>query len=131
MGTWLINKDAVTVSPQVDDDLIMDFISFCVGHNPYEDIDECFPCTWFFTKDNKLTSYSGKFAEPSVWYKLLVKDFFKPRGYNVGKPEIISDMNTVEFGKLNSSRIEEFIDWKFRILEIAAKRCGLMEEGRT
>ncbi len=131
MGSWLINKDAVTVSPKADEDLIMNFISFCVEHNPYESIGENFPCTWFFTKDNKLTSYTGKFAEPSVWYRLLVDGFFKPRGYTVGEPEMIQDMNPVEFGRLNSSRIEEFIDWKYRILEIAVKRCGLLEEGRT
>lgn len=131
MGIWLINKDAVTVSPEVDDDLIMDFISFCVEHNPYEDIEESFPCTWFFTKDNMLTSYSGKFAEPSVWFKLLKNSFFGPRGYKVGEPEIISDMDTVEFGKLNSSRIEQFIDWKYRILEISVRKCGLLDESRT
>ncbi len=122
MCKWLINKEAVTVSPEIDDDLIMDYVSFCVTNNPYKDIEESFPCTWFFTNDNKLTSYTGKFAEPTIWFNLLVEKFFKPRGYKVGTPEIIQDLDKKEFYEINSQRIEQFIDWKYRILNIAEKK---------
>ncbi len=122
MAKWLINREAVTVSPAIDDDLIMEYVSFCVEHSPYKETEDRVPCTWFFTNDNMLTCYSGKIAEPLLWFRLLVKEFFRPRGYVVGKPVIITNVNKMQFFELNSQRIEQFIDWKFRILEIAEKK---------
>jgi len=122
MGTWHINREALNVTPAVDDELIMEFVTFCVTQNPYEAIKENFPCTWFFTKDNRLTSYAGRFAEPSVWFRLLEEKFFGPRGYKVEKPEIVSDMDKRSFFEIRTERIEQFIDWKLRILEMAEKK---------
>lgn len=122
MANYNINKEDVVVSFGVNDNLIMDFIAFVVENR----IEDNSPCTWFFTEDNKITAYSDEFANPESWFKLLKDKFFRPRGIEIEDPEILCfDNKDNDFRILISKRIHQFIDWKFRIFEIVARRCCL------
>lgn len=123
MGVWLMNRNPIRLSPEVDDDFILRFDSFCRSHYPFEESYGFFcPCPWYFNEKNELTAFSGKFAEVESWYELLVEDLFKPLGYKViGDPDIRQDYEFPGFTEVHNSRVEESIMWEFRIIKLRRK----------
>ncbi|HKM35295.1 MAG TPA: hypothetical protein VJY54_11210 [Lachnospiraceae bacterium] len=114
MGVWLSAKGELEVTPAVDDELIRDFIHFSEYTCPDKYWDEKFINTWFFNSENKLICHEGKFAEPSIWYEHLRKNFFEPRGYSlIGDPQIIGECDE-GFQELVSEREVEYQVWKQR-----------------
>ena len=123
MGVWLMNRNPVKLSPEVDDSFILKFDSFCRSHYPFEGYYDCFcPCPWFFTENNELTAFSGKFAEVPIWYTLLVEELFEPSGYKViGDPEIVQDYEFPGFTETHNNRVDQSIRWEQRIIKLRRK----------
>ena len=76
MGIWMIGTGNITIKPEVDKNLIKEYIQFSKSSFPEAYRDENFANTWFFDEDNKLFSIAGKFAEPSIWYRHIKENFF-------------------------------------------------------
>ena len=83
MGVWMIGTGNISIKPQVDEELIKEYMQFSESCFPAEYKEECFPNTWFFDEENKLFSIAGKFAEPSIWYRHIKENFFEARGYEL------------------------------------------------
>ena len=64
---WMIGTGNISIKPQVDESLIIEYIQFSKESFPEEYGEESFSNTWFFDKKNRLFSIAGKFAEPSIW----------------------------------------------------------------
>ena len=113
LGCWMIAKDRIKVTPKVDDALIREFIEFSIISCPQEYCTEKFSNCWFFDSENRLVSGSGKFAEPSVWYRHLKKYFFEPRGYEVPDQDEITFLGEGEPGmwELEEERAQEYKEW--------------------
>lgn len=80
MGVWMIGTGNISIKPQVKDDLIIEYIQFSKSCFPEEYGEESFSNTWFLDENNKLFSITGKFAEPSIWYRHIKDNFFEARG---------------------------------------------------
>lgn len=122
MGVWLGALGRLKVVPEPDDNLIREFIHFSWNTCPagYSE-DEIFRNTWFFDKENNLISGIGKFAEPSVWYDHLKKNFFEARGYQlIGDPNIVGECD-LDMWKLGDQRNEEYVIWKQRVEKLMYK----------
>lgn len=107
------SKDRLVVVPEPTDDLLIEFQIFSKTTNPYAYMDETFPNTWFFDKDNHLACAAGKFAEPSIWLKCMTNSFFNPRGYRlIGDVCFIGEEDDNLF---DNSICEEYHAWKKRV----------------
>ena len=114
MGCWMVAKGILEVKPEPDISLIKEYIDFSNRTNPYADIDESFPNTWFFDGHNHLQSDAGKFGEPSVWYK-EIKKFFEERGYTLsGDPDFIGEGEVMDFWEVCNRQYELYLEWKER-----------------
>lgn len=91
MGCWMGALGRLTIVPEPDNDLIMEYVDFSKSACPKEyNEDEVFHNSWYFDENNRLASGIGKFAEPSVWYGYLKEEFFEPRGYQLyGDPVLL------------------------------------------
>lgn len=115
MGVWMIGKGDISINPPVDEELIKEYIQFSKRYIPEEYRDEWFPNPWFFDENNKLISIAGKFAEPSIWYRHIKKEFFEPRGYELeGNVEFPGDMDS-EFWKTCEEVDKKYRQWKMRM----------------
>ena len=114
MGVWLIGAGSIKVKPQVDDELIKEYVEFSKDFVPEEYRDEFFPNTWFFDENNKLISIAGKFAEPSIWF-CYVKKFFEERGYELEGDEMIIGECDPRFGEICKINVEKYQQWKTRV----------------
>ena len=83
MSVWMIGTGNIMIKPEVDETLIKEYIQFSKSCFPEEYGDENFANTWFFDEENKLFSISGKFAEPSIWYRHIKENFFGIKGYEL------------------------------------------------
>lgn len=120
MGVWLMNKNPVRLSPEVDDDFILKYDSFCRAHYPFGDFTNPFcSCPWYFNKNNEFTAFAGKFAEAAGWYNLIVDKFFTPMGYTVvGNPEIVQEYELPDYFEIHNQRVEEFFAWELRLVRL-------------
>ena len=83
MGVWMIGTGNISIKPQVEENLIKEYMQFSKSCFPKAYGDEYFSNTWYFDENNKLFSVAGKFAEPSIWYRHIKENFFEPRGYEL------------------------------------------------
>ena len=83
MGVWMIGTGNISIKPQVEENLIKEYMQFSKSCIPKAYGDEYFSNTWYFDENNKLFSVAGKFAEPSIWYRHIKENFFEPRGYEL------------------------------------------------
>jgi len=117
MGVWLGALGRLDVIPEPDDNLLKEFVEFSKQSYPeeYRRSDEFFSNTWFFDSDNKLISHIGKFAEPSIWHRHLVDNFFKPRGYQLLGDLLIIGEDDPCFHDFAEERNKEYQVWKKRV----------------
>ena len=103
MGCWMGALGRLTIVPEPDNDLIMEYVDFSKSACPKEyNEDEVFHNSWYFDENNRLASGIGKFAEPSVWYGYLKEEFFEPRGYQLyGDPVFVGEVD--QSGQYRSS----------------------------
>ena len=115
MGVWMIGTGNISIKPQVDEDLIKEYIQFSKNCFPEDYGEELFSNTWFFDENNKLFSIAGKFAEPSIWYRHIKENFFEARGYELeGEMTIIGECET-GFKEACERSEEKYWKWKIRI----------------
>ena len=115
MSVWMIGTGNITIKPEVDETLIKEYIQFSKSCFPEEYGDENFANTWFFDEENKLFSISGKFAEPSIWYRHIKDNFFKARGHELeGEMTIIGECEP-GFGEACEKSEEKYRKWKMRM----------------
>ena len=62
MGVWMTGTGNISIRPQVDENLIKEYMHFSKSCFPEEYGEECFANTWFFDEENKLFSIAGKNA---------------------------------------------------------------------
>lgn len=123
MGVWMIATGSISIKPQVDDNLIKEYINFSKKCYPKEYEDEGFPNTWFFDENNKLVSVAGKFAEPSIWYRHLKENFFEARGYELeGELTIIGECEK-GFIEACEKSMEKYQKWEIRRKRYAYNYC--------
>ena len=118
MGVWMIGTGNISINPQVDEELIKEYIQFSKSCIPEEYREENFSNTWFFDEENKLFSIVGKFAEPLIWYRHIKENFFEARGYELdGEMTILGecDPGFEETCEKNEKRYQE---WKRRRGEV-------------
>ena len=114
MGVWMIGTGNISIKPQVDKDLIKEYIQFSSSCFPEEYGEECFANTWFFDEENKLFSIAGKFAEPSIWYHHIKENFFEARGYELtGEMTVVGEYDP-SFEEICEMSEEKYQQWKRR-----------------
>ena len=117
MSVWMIGTGNISVKPQVDESLIMEYLQFSKECFPEEYGEEKFSNTWFFDEENKLFSIAGKFAEPSIWYHHIKENFFEPRGYELeGEMTVIGECE-LGFAEVFEKSEEKYQQWEVRIFE--------------
>ena len=115
MGVWMIGTGNISINPQVDEELIKEYIQFSSSYFPEEYEKEKFSNTWFFDEENRLFSIAGKFAEPSIWYRHIKENFFEIRGYKlVGEMKILSE-DVLGFQEACEKSGEKYQQWKIRM----------------
>lgn len=118
MGVWLIGTGNISVKPQVDEELIKEYVQFSERCAPKAYWREYFPNPWFFDEENKLFSIAGKFAEPEVWYRHIKENFFEVRGYELeGEAGIIGESSPY-FEEVCKKSEEKYLQWKRRHFEL-------------
>ncbi len=122
MGVWSGALGRLTVVPEPDNNLILEYVDFSKHACPkYYREDEVFRNPWYFDENNRLASCIGKFAEPSIWYECLKEEFFEPRGYHLcGDPEFVGEMD-LDIWELEESRCQERLLWRKRVDEIKSE----------
>ena len=114
MGVWMIGTGSISIKPQVDEELIKEYIQFSKSCHPKEYKEETFPNTWFLDEENKLFSIAGKFAEPSIWYRHIKENFFEARGYELeGEMMVIGECDP-GFEEICEKSEEKYKHWKRR-----------------
>ena len=116
MGIWMIGTGNITIKPEVDKNLIKEYIQFSKSSFPEAYRDENFANTWFFDEDNKLFSIAGKFAEPSIWYRYIKENLFEIKGYELeGEMTILGES---DYGYEEACEIseEKYQQWRGRKL---------------
>ncbi len=115
MGVWMIGTGNITIKPQVDGNLIKEYIQFSKTCFPEEYGEEVILNTWFFDEDNKLCSIAGKFAEPLIWYRHIKENFFKPKGYKIeGEMKILGECE-LGFEEACENCEKKYQHWKVRM----------------
>ena len=115
MGVWMIGTGNISIKPQVDEELIKEYIQFSKSCFPEEYEEENFSNTWFFDEENKLFSIAGKFAEPSIWYRHIKENFFEARGYELeGEMTVIGECDP-GFEEAIEKSEEKYQQWKMRM----------------
>lgn len=114
MGVWMIGTGNITIKPQVDENLIKEYIQFSKRYHPKEYWDECFSNTWFFDDNDELFSVAGKFAEPSIWYR-YVKEFFEERGYELEGEMTIIGEGEPDFEETCKISMQKYQQWERRV----------------
>ena len=114
MGIWMIGTGNISIKPQVDENLIKEYMHFSKSCFPEEYGEECFANTWFFDEENKLFSIAGKFAEPSIWYRHIKENFFEAKGYELGGEMTIIGEGEPEFIEACEKSEEKYRQWKKR-----------------
>ena len=114
MGVWMIGTGSISIKPQVDDNLIREYMKFSKEYHPEEYWEEFFSNPWFFDEENKLFSMAGKFAEPSIWYRHIKEKFFETRGYELeGEMTIVGECDP-DFDEVVEINNEKYQQWKMR-----------------
>lgn len=114
MGVWLIAKGELDLNPKLDEEIIKEFVNFSEQTCPEGYGEEKFGNVWFFNQQNKLLCCGGKFAEPSIWYEHMEKNFFKPRGYQlIGNVEILGECDE-GYQELLEANTREYQKWLVR-----------------
>lgn len=116
MSVWMIGTGNITIKPEVDETLIKEYIQFSKSCFPEEYRDEKFANTWFFDEENKLFSISGKFAEPSIWYRHIKEKFFEIKGYELEGEMTILCETEQGFEEICEKSEEKYQQWKRRML---------------
>lgn len=106
MGVWMIGKGDISINPPVDEELIKEYIQFSKRYIPEEYRDEWFPNPWFFDENNKLISIAGKFAEPSIWYRHIKKEFLNQEDMSWRETWNSLEIWIQSFGKLVKKSIK-------------------------
>lgn len=117
MGVWMIGTGSISIKPQVEKNLIKEYIQFSKNCFPEEYGKENFSNTWFFDENNKLFSIAGKFAEPSIWYRHIKENFFEVRGYELEGEVTIIGEDEPGFGEICEKSEKKYRQWKMRIKE--------------
>ena len=117
MSVWMIGIGNISIKPQVDEELIKEYMQFSKICFPEEYGEEKFLSTWFFDEENKLFSIAGKFAEPSIWYRHIKDNFFEPRGYELEGEMVIIGECEPGFEDACKENEEKYQKWKRRILQ--------------
>ena len=112
MGVWMIGTGNISINPPVDDNLIKEYIKFSRCYYPEEYREEGFANTWFFDENNNLVSIPGKFAEPSIWYRHIKKNFFEPKGYELDGEMVILGECEPGFIETCKENCEKYRRWK-------------------
>jgi hypothetical protein len=113
----MIGIGSISIKPQVDEELIKEYIQFSKSCHPKEYEEETFPNTWFLDEENKLFSIAGKFAEPSIWYRHIKENFFEARGYELeGDMTVIGECDP-GFEETCEKSEEKYKHWKRRIFQ--------------
>ena len=122
MGTWLRASGHLSVIPEPDEKLMLDFWAFSQENCPeiYRRMDEWFGNPWYFDEKNHLTSSWGKFAECSIWLNYMIDEFFAPRGYSlIGDPKIIGEWES----DLEDDSYECYKQWADRMKQLIHLGC--------
>ena len=122
MGCWMGASGRLTIVPEPDKDLMMEYADFSKHVCPkgYRK-DEVFSNPWYFDECNRLASCIGKFAEPSVWYRCIKEEFFEPRGYHLyGDPLFVGE-GELDIWELGEKRRQELQLWQKRLEEMRAE----------
>ncbi len=114
MGCWMMAKDRIELTPEVDDAFIREFIEFSIISCPKKYCTEKFANCWFFDSENRLVCKAGKFAEPGIWYKHLKKYLFKPWRFVVPDKISIIGEGDEGFWELAEDRSKEYEEWMIR-----------------
>ena len=118
MGVWMIGTGNITINPQVDEELIKEYMDFSNTCFPEDYMDEVFFNTWCFDGNNKLFSIEGKFAEPSIWYRHIKENFFEPRGYELEGEMIIIGEREEGFIEACKESKEKYLVWRERMCKV-------------
>ena len=116
MGCWMGALGRLMIIPEPGNDLIMEYADFsmCACPKNYHE-DEVFKNPWYFDEESRLASCTGKFAEPSVWYRCLKEEFFEARGYQlIGDPLFVGE-EEVNLWELEEKRYLEWKKWWKRV----------------
>ena len=107
MGCWMGASGRLTIVPEPDKDLMMEYADFSKHVCPkgYRK-DEVFSNPWYFDECNRLASCIGKFAEPSVWYRCIKEEFFE---------------GELDIWELGEKRRQELQLWQKRLEEMRAE----------
>ena len=115
MGAWMIGTGSISIIPQVNEELIKEYIQFSKSCFPKDYRGDAFANTWLWDEDNNLLSIAGKFAEPSIWYRHIKENFFEARGYELeGEMTIIGECEP-GFRDVCEKSEEKYRKWKMRI----------------
>lgn len=118
MGAWMIGTGNISIKPQVDETLILEYIEFSNRCIPKEYSKEYFPNTWFFDEDNKLISIPGKFAEPSIWYRYIKEKFFEEKGYEIEGEMVVLGECEPGFEEACEKSNEKYEQWRMQIKKL-------------
>jgi len=114
MGVWLIGTGNISIKPQVNEELIKEYIQFSQNCFPEEYGEERFSNTWFFDEENNLVSLAGKFAEPIIWYQHIKENFFEPRGYTLEGEMIVIGEGNLDYEENIIKSEKKYQQWKYR-----------------
>ena len=115
MGVWMIGTGNISIKPQVEENLIKEYIQFSKSCYPEDYGEDGSFNIWFFDENNKLFSIAGKYAEPSIWYRHIKENFFEARGYELEGEMTIIGEGEPGFMETCESSEEKYRQWKARI----------------
>ena len=129
MGCWMGALGRIRISPEPDNDLIMEYAAFskCACPKKYHE-DEVFSNPWYFDENNMLASCIGKFAEPSIWYQCIKEDFFESKGYELSGEPLFVGEGELDIWKLGEDRYQEWCLWQRRIDEMRSETAAAVDE---
>ena len=109
MGLWIAALGRLKIEPEPTADMIKEYLFFSEYSCPNRyRRDEVFSNPWFFDKDLKLISFTGKFLEPEIWYEFLKVNFFEKHGYKlIGDPRFVNE-GDYNLRELQNERVDEW-----------------------
>ena len=116
MSVWMIGTGSISIKPQVDENLMKEYIQYSKDCFPEEYGGEKFSNTWFLEENNKLFSIAGKFAEPLIWYRHIKENFFEARGYELEGEMVIIGECEPGFEEACKESEEKYRQWERRML---------------
>ena len=114
MAIYLRGRGVLSVSPEPDDELLIEYWCFSATKCPKEYRTQKFYNPWFFDEENHLICEAG------IWYDFLKTEFFEKRGYElIGDSDIVGegsrDLFTIEI-------IDKYDEWSGRIGKLISDR---------